>query len=106
MCNVSTSTAQLSLASTVRPTALGSTSKQIAVGQNLTNHRIDAAKQSLVLQFLRAEPRQCFDCLLVAKRVIAAELQDFGVDEPLDQAKDVGVGAALDLAHEPLFTRG
>jgi hypothetical protein len=29
-----------------------------------------------------------------------AQLQDLGVDEALDQPEDVGVGAALDLAHE------
>jgi len=30
--------------------------KAIAVGQNLANHRIDAAKQGLVLQLLGTEP--------------------------------------------------
>src|SRR5215510_13377368 len=35
--------------------------------------------------------------------MIVAELQDFGVDEALDQAKDIRVGAALDLADEPLL---
>src|SRR5262245_18848856 len=32
-----------------------------------------------------------------------AQLQHLGVDEALDQPEDIGVGAALDLTHEPLF---
>jgi hypothetical protein len=40
-----------------------------------------------------------------AQRVIAAQFQYLGVDEPLDQAKDIGVSAALYLAHKPSFAR-
>ena len=76
----------------------------IAVGQNLADHRIDAAEQRLVLQFLVAEPNQRLERNLVAEPVVFAQLQDLGVDEALDQSKDIGVGAALDLAHEPLFS--
>ena len=32
--------------------------------------------------------------------VILLQLDDLGIDETLDQAKHVGVGAALDLAHQ------
>jgi hypothetical protein len=35
--------------------------------------------------------------------VILAQFQDLGIDEALDQTKDIGVGAALYLADEPLF---
>jgi hypothetical protein len=35
--------------------------------------------------------------------VLVAQLQNLGIDEALDQPEYVGVGAALDLAHEPLF---
>ena len=38
--------------------------------------------------------------------MIAAQFQHLGIDEPLHQAEDVGVGAALDLAYEPLFAEG
>jgi hypothetical protein len=36
--------------------------------------------------------------------MIVTQFEHFGVNESLDQPEDVGVGAALDLAHEPLFT--
>ena len=39
------------------------------------------------------------------KRVLAAERRDLGADEALDQAEDVGVGAALHLAEQPLVGR-
>jgi hypothetical protein len=58
-----------------------------------------------MFQLLVAEPDQRLDHNLVAKRMIAAQFQYLGVDEPLDQAKDVGVGAALYLAHKPSFAR-
>ena len=76
----------------------------IAVGQNLGDHRIDAAEQRLVLQLLVAESNQRLERNLVAEPVIVAEFQNLGIDETLDQTKDIGVSAALDLAHEPLFT--
>ena len=75
----------------------------IAVGQNVAEHRLDAAEQRLVLQLLVAEPDQRLERDLVAEPVIVAQFKDLGVDEALDQPKDIGVGAALDLAHEPLF---
>jgi hypothetical protein len=54
------------------------------------------AEQRLVLQFLVAEPHQRLERDLVAEPVIVAQLEHFGVDEALDQAKDIGVGAAPD----------
>ena len=75
----------------------------IAVGQNVADHRVDAAEQRLVLQLLVAEPNQRLERNLVAEPMIVAQFQDLGIDEALDQPKDIGVGAALDLAHEPLF---
>ena len=75
----------------------------VAAGQNLADHRLDAAEQRLVLQLLVAEPNQRLERHLIAKPVIPAQLQDLGIDEALDQPKDIGVGAALDLADEPLF---
>jgi hypothetical protein len=56
-----------------------------------------------VLQFLVAEPNQRLERNLVAEPMILAQFKHLGVDEALDQPKDVGVGAALDLAHKPLF---
>lgn len=35
---------------------------------------------------------------------ILAQFEDLGIDEALDQAKDVGIGAALYLTDVPLFT--
>ena len=77
--------------------------KTIAFGQHLADHRVDAAEQGLVLQLLVAEPDQRLERNLVAEPMIVAQFQDLGVDESLDQPKDIGVGAALDLAREPLF---
>ncbi len=75
----------------------------IAVRQNVADHRLDAAKQRLVLQLLVAEPNQRLERNLVAETVILAQFKDLGSDEALDQPKDIGIGAALDLAHKPLF---
>jgi hypothetical protein len=77
----------------------------ITVGQNVADHCVDAAEQRLVLQLLVAEPNQRLERNLVAEPVIVAQFQDLGIDEALDQPENVGVGAALDLAHEPLFIR-
>src|SRR3984893_16291059 len=52
---------------------------------------------------LVAEPNQRLEHNLIAETVILAQFQDLGSDEALDQPKDIGVGAALDLADEPLF---
>src|SRR5262245_56892937 len=37
--------------------------------------------------------------------MLAADLEDLCADVALDQAENVGVGAALDLAHQPLLVR-
>jgi hypothetical protein len=44
----------------------------IAFGQNLADHRVDAAEQRLVLQLLVAEPDERLEHDLVAEPVIAA----------------------------------
>ena len=83
--------------------AIGVDVEAIAVGQNLADHRVDAAEQRLMLQLLIAEPDQRLERNLVAEPVIVAQFQDLGVDEAFNQSKDVGIGTALDLTHEPLF---
>src|SRR4029077_20784995 len=75
----------------------------IAVRQHLVDHRVDATEQRLVLQLLVAESYECLKGNLVAGPVIFAQFQNLRIDETLDQPKDIGVGAALDLAHKPLF---
>src|SRR5215472_4873955 len=75
----------------------------VAVRENLADHCIDAAEQGLVFQLLIAEPHQRFERNLVAERVIVAQLQDLGVDKPLDQPENIGVSAALNLAHKASF---
>jgi hypothetical protein len=57
----------------------------------------------LVLQLLGAESNQRLKSNLVAEPMIFAQFQNLDVDESLDQPKDISVGAALDLAYEPLF---
>jgi hypothetical protein len=79
--------------------------KAIPRGQYIADHRVDAAEQRLVLQLLITEPNQRLERNLVAEPMIVAQFQDLGIDEALDQPKDVGVGASLDLAHEPFFIR-
>ena len=56
-----------------------------------------------MLQLLVAEPNQRLERNLVAEPVIMAQFKNLGIDETLDQPEDIGVGAALDLAHKPLF---
>src|SRR3954452_796400 len=75
----------------------------IAIGQNLTDHLIDTAKQCLMLQLFVAEPNERLKRNLVAEPVILAQLQDLGIDESLDHLEDIGVSAALDLTHEAFF---
>ena len=57
-----------------------------------------------MLQLFIAEPDQRLKRDLVAKPMITAQFKNLRVDETLDQPKNVGVGAALDLAHEPPFS--
>src|ERR1700746_653200 len=83
--------------------AVGIDVEAITGGQNITDHRVDKAEQCLVLQLLVAEPYQRLERNLVAEPVILAQFQDLGIDEALDQTKDIGVGAALYLTDEPHF---
>ena len=78
----------------------------IAGRQRLAHHRLDAAEQRLVLDLLVAEPHQRLERVLVAQPVVAADLELLGGDKPLDQAEDVGVGAALDLAGKAFLVVG
>src|SRR5262249_11200300 len=75
----------------------------VALGQHLADHRIDAAEQFLMLQLLIAESKQCLERDLITEPVVSAQLEDLGIDEAFNQPKDVGVCAALDLAHESLL---
>jgi hypothetical protein len=106
MSSVSANTAHVLLPSTAWATVVGIDVEAIAVGQHLTDHRIDPAEQRLMLQLFIAEPDQRLERNLIAEPVIVAQFQNFGVDEALDQSKNVGIGTALDLAHEPLFIGG
>ena len=67
------------------------------------HHRLDAAEQRLVLELLVAEAHQRLERVLVAQPMIAADLEQLGCDETLDEAEDVGIGAALDLAGKALL---
>ena len=58
-----------------------------------------------MLQLLVAEPHQRLERMLIAEPVLVAQFQHLGIDEPLHQPEHVGIGAALDLAHEPLLSR-
>ena len=53
-----------------------------------------------MLEFLVAKADQRLERDLVAEPVIAAQLQNLSVDKAFDQAEDVGVGPALDLADD------
>ena len=106
MSSVSASTAHVDFAEHHAGDVVGIDVEAITVRQNLADHRLDAAKQLLVLQFLVAEPHQRLERDLVAEPMFVAELEDLGVDEALDQAKHVGVGAALDLADKALLFGG
>lgn len=56
-----------------------------------------------MLQLLITEPNQRLERDLVAEPVLVAQFQNLGIDEALNQPKDIGVGAPLNLAHKPLF---
>jgi hypothetical protein len=105
MWQVRPSTAQVDLDSTASATSLGSAITHVAVGHVRADHGLDAAEQFLVLEFLVAEADQRLERDLVAQPVIAADLEHLGVDEALHQAEDVGVGAPLDLADQPLLVQ-
>ena len=83
--------------------AVGVDVEAITFRQHLADHCVDPAEQGLVLEFLVAKAHQRLERDLVAEPVIVAQLQNLGVDEAFDQAEDVGVGPALDLADEPLL---
>jgi hypothetical protein len=53
---------------------------------------LQSPEEFLMLELFVAEADQRFERHLIAKPVIAADLQDLGVDEPFDQAEDVGIG--------------
>ena len=66
---------------------------------------LDAAKQLLVLELLVAEADQRLERHLIAEQVLPTELEHLRVDEALDEAEDVRVGAALNLAQQPSLGR-
>ena len=72
----------------------------------LADHLLHAAEQLLVLDLLVREAHQRFERVLVVEHVSAALVEHLGADEALDQAEDVGIGAALDLAEQPCIVRG
>src|SRR5262249_6363159 len=51
------------------------------------------------------KPNERFERNLIAQPMIAAELQDLGADEALDQSEHVGVGPTLYLAEIDPFPR-
>ena len=67
---------------------------------------LDAAEQFLVLQFLIAEAHQRLERHLVAEPVLPGDLQHLGADVSLDEAEDVGVGAALHLREQSALGAG
>src|SRR5690606_2581190 len=73
----------------------------VAGRHDLAEHLVDPSKQLLVLELLVGEADQRLESDLIAEPVLAADLQHLGGDEALDQAEDVGVGPALDLAQQP-----
>ena len=78
--------------------------QELVAGRHaLARHLLEAAEHLLVLQFLVGEAHEGFERDLVAEPVLPAHLEDLGADEALDQAEDVGVGAALDLAEVALL---
>src|SRR5215471_5490493 len=81
-------------------------SEAVTGRHHLGGQRFDAAEQRLVLQLLVTEPNQRLERDLISQPMIAAELQDLGADETLDQPEHVGVGPALHLAEiDPFFRR-
>jgi hypothetical protein len=105
MWHVSASTAHVDFDSTADATALGSGTNVYPAGIPLRHHALDAAKSSWCLISSSPMRTSCLQRVLVAERVLAAHVQHLGGDEPLDEAEHVRVGAALDLAQEPLFAR-
>ncbi len=72
----------------------------VARGHVHGHHRFQAPEQLLVLDLFVGGAHQRLERLLVAEPVVPAHFQELRADEALDQAEDVGVGAALDLAHQ------
>ncbi len=105
MSSVRPSTAQVDFASTAPATSFGSRQERVALRHLRRGHLLEPAEQFLVLQLLVGEAHQRLERHLVAEPVVAADLEDLGADEALDQREHVGVGAALDLRQEPLLAR-
>lgn len=72
----------------------------IAGRQVWGDHALHATKELLVLYFLRGKSHQCLEGGLVAEGAGTALLKNFGADEPLNQAENIGIGGALDLAQQ------
>jgi hypothetical protein len=62
---------------------------------------LHATEEFLVFEFVVGETDQCLHRVLVVERMRTALVQHLGADEAFDEAEDVGIGAALDLAQEP-----
>jgi len=77
--------------------------ERVAGSHALRGHSLHAAEKLLVLKLLVGEAHQGLEGSLVAEPVLAADLDDLGPDEALDQAEHVGVGAPLNLAHQPFL---
>src|SRR5215831_20685851 len=72
--------------------------KDVALGHRFPHHALDAPEQFLVLELLVAEAHKRFQSYLIARRVIATELEDFGIDVAFDKPEHIRVSAPLYLA--------
>ena len=59
-----------------------------------------------MLDLVVGEAHQRFERVLIVERMCAALIEHLGADEALDQAEDVRIGAALDLAEQPRVVGG
>ena len=103
MWQVSASTAHVDFVSTADAAPCWTSGTRCTPRASLRRTFLDAPEHLLVLDLLVAEADQRFQCGLIAEPVLAAHFQHLGGDEALDQAEDVGVGAALDLAQKALL---
>ncbi|MNL55806.1 hypothetical protein D3C87_1792440 [compost metagenome] len=59
-----------------------------------------------MLDLVIGKAHQRFKCELIVKDMGATLVEHFGTDKPLDQAKHIGIGSALNLTEQARLVRG
>src|SRR6188768_615698 len=89
-----------------RRNLVGSGQESIASGHLFGREQLDPTEKLLMLELLLAETHEREDGILIAETVAPRELEHLGVDVPLDETEDVGVGPSLHPTGEATLAFG